>query len=119
VPIKKDHLAIARDNELLVEQLNLDSAPARGWASTIAFYAALHYVEAFFSVSGVHSADHRTRDSNLYRFNETMSIYDDFCELKNISTSARYFGKYPSKRDYSAEITPALQNVRREMEKHY
>jgi len=84
----------------------------------MSFYAALHYVEAFFSASGVHSADHRTRDSNLCRHNETMAIYDDFCELKNISTSARYYGRYPTKTDFTVEVAPALQKVKAEMQKY-
>jgi hypothetical protein len=119
VPVKSHHLAIAHDNERLVGQLDLDSPPARGWASTIAFYAALHYVEAFFSLAGIHSADHRTRDGNLCRSNETLKIYDDFCELKNISTGARYFGRYPTKTDFAVEVMPALQKVKAEMEKHF
>jgi hypothetical protein len=119
VPPKSTHLTVAQENEHLMGQLNLDSAPARGWASTICFYAALHYVEAFFSTRGTHSADHRTRDSNLCRNNETLSIYDDFCELKNISTSARYFGRYPTKMDISVSVMPALQKVKVEMEKHF
>ena len=119
MPIKNIHLTVAHDNEHLAGQLNLDSAPARGWASTISFYAALHYEEAFFSLRGVHSADHRTRDSNLCRHNETMNIYDDFSELKNISTNARYFGRYPNKTDFSVEVMPALQNVKAEMLKHF
>lgn len=118
MPSKNLHLAVARDNELLASQLNMDGAAARGWASTITFYAALHYVEAFFSKKGIHSADHRTRDSNLCRHNETMAIYDDFCELKNISTSARYFGQYPSKIDYSVEVVPAYQSVKTAMGKN-
>ena len=96
----------------------MDNPAARGWAATISFYSALHYVEAFFSKRGVHSADHRTRDSNLCRQSETMAIYDDFCELKNISTSARYFGQYPSKIEYSVEVAPAFQAVKAAMEKH-
>ncbi len=118
MPIKTTHLAVARDNEHLAGQLNLDSAPDRGWASTMSFYAALHYVEAFFSLRGVHSADHRTRDSNLCKHNETMKIYDEFCELKNISTSARYFGRYPNKTEFSVEVVPALQAVKTEMGKY-
>ena len=82
------------------------------------FYAALHYVEAFFSLTGVHSADHRTRDSNLCKRSETMQIYDEFSELKNISTNARYFGRYPNKTDFSVEVLPALQAVKAEMGKH-
>lgn len=118
MPPKSVHLSVARDNELLASHLNMDSGAARGWAATISFYSALHYVEAFFSKSGKHSADHRTRDSNLYRYPETMKIYDEFCELKSISTSARYFGQYPSKIEYSIEVTPAFQAVKTEMEKH-
>jgi hypothetical protein len=118
VPSKTIHLTVARDNERLAAQLNPDISYARGWASTMYFYAALHYVEAFFSVRGVHSADHRTRDGNLCRYNETMEIYDEFCELKNISTTARYFGRYPAKMDLSVEVVPALQAVKAEMEKY-
>lgn len=119
MPNKNKHIAVARDNERLASQQNLDSAPARGWTATMSFYAALHYVEAFFSLSNVHSADHRTRDSNLCRFAETLNIYDDFCELKNISTGARYFGRYPTKTDISVEIAPALNSVKTAMEKHF
>jgi hypothetical protein len=119
VPSKTHHLQIARDNEQLAGHFNLDSAPARGWASTIYFYAALHYVEAFFSTKGSHSADHRTRDSNLCRHTPTMDIYDEYCELKNISTSARYLGRYPNKTELSVEVMPALAKVRAEMEKHF
>ena len=118
MPNKSTHLSVAHDNEQLASLLNMDIPAARGWAATISFYAALHYVEAFLSKSGIHSADHRTRDSNLCRHNETMAIYDDFCELKNISTSARYFGQYPNKLEYSVEVTPAFQAVKTAMEKH-
>jgi len=117
VPSKSIHLEVARDNELLAAQLNMDNSAARGWAATISFYSALHYVEAFFSRKGIHSADHRTRDSNLCRHDETMAIYDDFCELKNISTGARYLGRYPSKIEYSVEVVPAFKAVKTGMEK--
>lgn len=118
MPNKTTHLKVAHENELLASQMNMESGAARGWAATISFYAALHHVEAFFSRKGIHSADHRTRDSNLCRHNETMAIYEDFCELKNISTSARYFGQYPSKIEYSVEVAPALAAVKTAMEKY-
>lgn len=119
MPFKNNHLAVARDNELLLQQLSMDNPSARGWAATMAFYAALHYVEAFFSLSNVHSADHRMRDTNLCRFSETLLVYDDFCELKNISTSARYFGRYPSKTEFSVEVIPALEKVKAELGKKF
>jgi hypothetical protein len=118
VPIKSQHLQIARDNEQFFSVLDLSSGPARGWASTVAFYAALHYVEAFFSTKFKHSPDHRTRDNNMVQFTETMTIYDQFCELKNISTRARYYGRYPTDSDWKSQVLPSLNDVRTEMLKY-
>ena len=84
----------------------------------MAFYAALHYVEAFFDTKTKHSADHRTRDNNMVQHNETMAVYDQFCELKNISTRARYYGRCPSAADLTTQVLPALNDVKTEMLKH-
>jgi len=118
VPSKHQHLEIAQHNEQFFNSLNLSSGAARGWASTAAFYAALHYVEAFFGTKSKHSADHRTRDNNMVQYTETMAIYDQFCELKNISTRARYYGRYPTKTDFDIQILGALRDVRTEMLKY-
>lgn len=118
MPSKLQHLQIAQDNERLLRQLDDNNAPLRGWASTMAFYAAIHYVEAFFSLSKAHSADHRTRDGNLNSYPQTMCIYDEFCELKAISTRARYYGRYPTKEDLALQVIPALNAIQVEMAKH-
>ena len=118
MPNKTQHLLIAESNEQFFANLNLADGAYRGWASTVAFYAALHYVEAFFFVKGRHSPDHRTRDGYMVQFTETMSIYDDFCELKAISTRARYHGRYPTADDFKTQVLPALEKVKGEMLKH-
>ena len=118
MPSKNQHLEIAQHNEQFFNALDLSGGPARGWASTVAFYAALHYVEAFFFTKAKHSADHRTRDNNMVQYTETMAIYDQFCELKNISTRARYYGRYPTKMDFDNEVLDALRDVRTEMQKY-
>jgi len=118
LPSKSEHITIARDNERLLKQLDENSGVARGWGSTIAFYASIHYVEAFFGLRGKHSADHRTRDNNLAQHTETMAIYDEFCELKAVSTRARYYGRYPNKTDFQAQVLPALRAVESEMMKY-
>ena len=118
MPNKREHLLIAESNEHFFARLDLSGGPARGWASTVAFYAALHYVEAFFSTRLKHSADHRTRDNNMVQHNETMAIYDQFCELKNISTRARYYGRYPTGGEFMNQVLVALQEVRVEMMKY-
>jgi hypothetical protein len=110
---------MAGENERLLKQLNQDSGVDRGWSSTMAFYASIHYIEAFFSSRGKHSGDHRTRDSNLIQYSETMTIYTEFCELKAISTRARYHGRYPDKTDYQTQVLPALRAIASEMAKHY
>ena len=118
MPNKTLHLQIAQHNEQFFSSLDLASAPARGWGSTAAFYAALHYVEAFFGTKFKHSADHRTRDNNMVQYTETIAIYDQFCELKNISTRARYYGRYPSEAEFKNQVLLALQDVRSEMMKY-
>jgi hypothetical protein len=118
VPSKDQHLEIAHENERFFGALDLSTGPARGWASTTAFYAALHYVEAFFSTRKKHSADHRTRDNNMIQHTETMTVYVQYCELKNISTRARYYGRYPSDDDFKKQVLPALGDVRTEMLKY-
>ena len=118
MPSKTQHLQIAQDNEQFFDSFNLSSGPARGWASTAAFYAALHYVEAFFGTKAKHSPDHRTRDNNMVQHTETMTVYDQFCELKNISTRARYYGRYPSEAEFQKQVLTALQDVRSQMMKY-
>lgn len=118
MPSKDQHARIAQENEQFYSDLDLTSGPARGWGSTAAFYAALHYVEAFFGTKSKHSADHRTRDNNMVQYHETMAIYDQFCELKNISTRARYYGRYPSEAEFKSQVVAALQDVRMEMAKY-
>ncbi len=118
MPKKKEHIQVAQDNEQFVGGLNLSGGPTRGWASTAAFYAALHYVEAFFSTRSKHSADHRTRDNNMVQHTETMQVYNQFCELKNISTRARYYGRYPTSNEFSQQVLPALRDVKAEMLKY-
>jgi hypothetical protein len=118
VPSRNQHLQIAHENEQFFGGLDLSTGPARGWASTAAFYCAIHYLEAFFSTLARHSADHRTRDNNMVQHTETMSVYDQFCELKNISTRARYYGRYPSSAEFSQQVLTALNAVRTEMVKY-
>lgn len=118
MPTKDTHIRIAEENEAFLSSFSYAVGPARGWASTVSFYAALHYIEAFFSTKFKHSPDHRTRDNNMVQHTETMTIYDEYCELKNISTRARYYGLYPSESDLTDEVFSALTSVKLEMRKY-
>lgn len=117
MPPTDKHVQIARENGHFLVGLNPANGPARGWGATVAFYEAIHWVEAFFAKQQIHSVDHRTRDSGLAMFAETKGIYNDFSELKTFSMNARYHGKYPTPEDYKLIVLPALESVQRQMSK--
>jgi len=54
----------------------------------------------------------------MVQYMETMIIYDQFCELKNISTRARYYGRYPTANEFSQQVLTALKDVKTEMLKY-
>jgi hypothetical protein len=60
------------------------------WAITAHFYAALHYVAAFFAASNVYHASHGTRLRDIQKHPVLSSIYNDYQHLYNISRDARY-----------------------------
>ena len=60
------------------------------WATTIAFYASVHYVEAtLLAQHGVASASHRDRAANLARL-APADIYSAHQRLLDFSMEARY-----------------------------
>src|SRR5205823_2251134 len=81
----------AKHDEQFVSSCDPKTSPFIDWAITGLFYAALHYVEAFFATQNRHSADHRARDSAIRRDPDLRAIYDDYNELKNFSINARYY----------------------------
>ena len=98
MPTKAEHVRKAEHDETFVSSLDLNSTPYLDWAITALFYSGLHYVEAYFATRGIHSADHRTRDSAIYRDINIRQLYNDYNELKNHSINARY---------YAVPFTPA------------
>ncbi len=91
MPRKAEHLGKAHHDEQFVSSLDLSTSPFIDWAVTALFYAALHYVEAYFATMNRHSADHRARDSAIRRDANLRKIYNDYSELKNHSINARYY----------------------------
>lgn len=112
MPKKEQHLAIARHNEAFVASFDVATTSYRDWIVTGLFYAALHYVEAYFATQNYHSSDHRTRDTAIARFSETKKIYSDYSELKNHSINARYFGARFAEVDVTTNLLPCLNNIK-------
>jgi hypothetical protein len=89
LPAFDQHLEKAVHNEDFVKEIN---NPYWDWATTTSFYAALHYIEAFFArkTPPVHSRNHEVRDDNVHRDPTLRKIYDDYRQLKDDSHDARY-----------------------------
>ena len=60
---QQDHLAQAARNEATIKFLMQDKESHGGWIATVAFYTALHYIEAVFLslAAGLHNHDHGAR----------------------------------------------------------
>lgn len=88
MPLDENLLEKARHNERFLATLDLDTTPYLDWAVTIAFYAALRYVDAFFYPERPH--DHRERLIWVQTNPRTRPIYDSYLELYLQSRDARY-----------------------------
>jgi hypothetical protein len=112
LPQKHEHVAKAKHDEEFVNSLDVSTTPYLDWAITALFYAALHYVEAYFATMKRHSPDHRTRDSAIRRDSRIGGLYNDYSELKNFSINARYYMTTFTPRDLTAHLLPCLANIR-------
>jgi hypothetical protein len=112
VPRKEEHLAKAQYDERFAASLDVKTTPFADWIVTALFYAALHYVEAYFATLKRHSGDHRARDSAVWRDPQTHPIYVDYCELKNFSINARYFMQQFNQAEIVLKVQPCLISIK-------
>lgn len=110
MPSKPEHLSKAAHNEQFAEKLSKDGQYAnyRDWVVTAYFYSAIHYVEAFLASKSppVHSSRHRIRDDEIATDPQLLPIYDDYRELKDHSSNARYDMWNPTPIDISKYVVP-------------
>jgi hypothetical protein len=118
MPHKNIHLMQARHNEHLAADLDkMAGTPYPDWIATSEFYAALHYVEAFFDTlhPPIHHRKHLFREKTIEEREETSSIYEDYRGLKDLSEKARYFGQQLSAEKVRAEVFPSLESIKRQL----
>jgi hypothetical protein len=88
---RDEHLAKSRQNENFVASLDTSSTVGVEWAITIKFYAALHFVQAYFASRGGHTpSTHGSRASAIERDIHISGAYEDYRELEDLSRTARY-----------------------------
>ena len=90
MPTKELHVQKATENEALALKLDLTVPSAPNWGIIMAFYSAVHYVEAYFFTQGQHYRLHPTRDSAIQRDGAIGSIWRAYERLKDTSEHARY-----------------------------
>jgi hypothetical protein len=92
MPSEGAHLVLAQRNQELIDHLLKDIDRFPDWVTTVAFYRALHLVEAVFAndPNVKHGGDHGKRQEYLKRDRKYASIYKSYRPLWAASTVARY-----------------------------
>jgi hypothetical protein len=92
MPSEADHIVLANENQSAMEDLLGEGARFNGWIATIAFYKALHVVEAVFANQPLdrerHSANHATREAKIKR--QFPGMWKPYFRLLSASKVARY-----------------------------
>lgn len=86
---ESDHIRLANRNHDALLHLIGDSMRSPEWITTIAFYKAIHVVEAVFAVHNWHSTSHDKREMAL-KANPYKGIWNNYSHLLSASKVARY-----------------------------
>ncbi len=91
MPSKLDHLAQARHNREVLQQLQRSGSTFSDWQITVAFYVALHRVDAHLASYREHPKSHEDRIRIIRGMRQFKgAIYNSYRELEDLSRQARY-----------------------------
>jgi len=98
MPSESDHIALANNNHRAMMCLHDAEDDHSEWVATVAFYKAVHLVQAMLSKAGRSCHDHKTRHDILKsRYPE---IWKHYRPLWSASTIARYLHDNDSRTPY-------------------
>lgn len=122
MPSQNAHLDLARRNQELIDHLRPDLARFSDWVTTVAFYRALHLVEAVFAAdpSIKHGGDHGQRLRLLKNTRRYEAIFKAYQPLWTASVIARYLEDKESATEvssFSKYLTP--EQVEAKILRHY
>jgi hypothetical protein len=107
-----EHVERAEKNEGFANALSRTNAIEVDWAITALFYAALHYIDAYFlSHRWGRPRFHFEREGKIRDTGELLGIWPDYRRLKDMSPAARYELANYSESDFLA-AAGALSRVR-------
>lgn len=101
----------AQESEHLSTHIDLTVPSAPNWAIVMIFYAALHYVEAYFFVIGAGYRKHVARDTAIRGDAKIGKIWRDYERLKTASLYARYDSNFFSEAQFR-NLIPKLEQVK-------
>ncbi len=101
MPSESDHLALAVHNQETVDFLLTGGDRFPDWVVTVAFYKALHLVDAMLDrLEGRHGVDHRTRSAILRGNHRYLNVLKHYNALKEASVVARYLSDQRGPQSY-------------------
>jgi hypothetical protein len=86
---KDEHKNKAIENEQFADSLPPTTCGIE-WAITVNFYAAVHYVSAYFALANQTCMSHGSRAIAIKKDAVLCAVYDEYQNLYNISRDARY-----------------------------
>lgn len=93
MPSKQAHLTAAKQNQVTLDYL-LKNDDHLAWAATVAFYKAMHIIEAVFAGDAqslvAHTDDHKVRNRILKTTNRYRQLWRMYRPLWEASLIARY-----------------------------
>ncbi len=104
-----NHLAVAVKNQELIEHLIVTKDRHSEWVAVVAFYKALHLVDAmlYCDHSDRHGVDHSHRQQILKKNRKYENIYKHYRQLSAASSIARYLEHGPENyRAFSEYLDP-------------
>ncbi len=118
MPNKANHLSTAIENQRVACKL-LDGDPSLAWATTIAFYSALHLVEALFATEDRHFDSHPSRNQHLKNTRNLQSIWLHYKQLYDYSLKARYLTSEDASAEALMQSYLGAANVRDRILNHH
>lgn len=111
MPPAQEHLDQVRHNQGLIHTLR-NSTSFLDWTITVAFYTALHLVEAYFDHRySRHSSTHARRESMMRRQPELRPVYNAYRDLRTRSEDSRYRCTAPRLSVHDVDDTLSLLNT--------
>lgn len=92
MPDAATHIALAQRNQLCLDYLRPKISDYPEWVVVVAFYRALHLVEAVFASlpTPFHSPDHSDRRVKLFSDNRFKNLREHYRPIERASKVARY-----------------------------